>query len=306
MLLEMQNAMNNMMSSSSSQLHSMLQGPAPGGSPPPSSSSDSSSCSGPSSPQCPQDSESVVSMDTSSSSASSCGSDSGEDEAGVSAGGRRADAFAYRQQGQSQASRTLVAVPTEAGCEDPAEQEGWNCWNNNAAVEGYRRRSHSPQVLNAAFREQQQRSSAPCREPAGDARSWQEVKGLSGSRGQQEASSCLGHRTRLVTDFLITQDVVLNRSFIYLLPSSCPAQICPMNASPYVSPNKSSQEIWEEFSMSFTPAVQEVVDFAKRIPGFRDLPEHDQVSLLKAGTFEVRREDPGGSSCSHTLTHTQS
>lgn len=60
-----------------------------------------------------------------------------------------------------------------------------------------------------------------------------------------------------------------------------------MNSSPYVDPHKPSQEIWEEFSMSFTPAVREVVEFAKRIPGFRDLPEHDQVSLLKAGTFEV-------------------
>lgn len=61
-----------------------------------------------------------------------------------------------------------------------------------------------------------------------------------------------------------------------------------MNTSPYVDPGKPSQEIWEEFSMSFTPAVREVVEFAKRIPGFRDLSEHDQVSLLKAGTFEVR------------------
>uniref|UniRef100_A0A8C7HZH5 Nuclear receptor subfamily 1, group D, member 2a n=1 Tax=Oncorhynchus kisutch TaxID=8019 RepID=A0A8C7HZH5_ONCKI len=47
------------------------------------------------------------------------------------------------------------------------------------------------------------------------------------------------------------------------------------------------QEIWEEFSRSFIPAVREVVGFAKRIPGFRDLPEYDQVSLLKNGTFEV-------------------
>lgn len=62
-----------------------------------------------------------------------------------------------------------------------------------------------------------------------------------------------------------------------------------MNTSPYVDPNKPSQEIWEEFSMSFTPAVREVVEFAKKIPGFRDLPENDQVSLLKAGTFEVSR-----------------
>lgn len=65
-------------------------------------------------------------------------------------------------------------------------------------------------------------------------------------------------------------------------------QMCPMNTSPYVDPRKPSQEVWEEFSMSFTPAVREVVEFAKGIPGFRDLPEHDQVGLLKAGTFEVR------------------
>lgn len=63
-----------------------------------------------------------------------------------------------------------------------------------------------------------------------------------------------------------------------------------MNSSPYVDPHKPSQEVWEEFSMSFTPAVREVVEFAKRIPGFRDLSEHDQVSLLKAGTFEVREQ----------------
>lgn len=65
-----------------------------------------------------------------------------------------------------------------------------------------------------------------------------------------------------------------------------------MNTSPFVDSCKSSQEIWEEFSLSFTPAVQEVVDFAKRIPGFRDLPENDQVGLLKAGTFEVSRRNP--------------
>lgn len=61
-----------------------------------------------------------------------------------------------------------------------------------------------------------------------------------------------------------------------------------MNTSPVVDPSLSSHEIWEEFSMSFTPAVREVVEFAKRIPGFQDLSQHDQVSLLKAGTFEVR------------------
>lgn len=61
-----------------------------------------------------------------------------------------------------------------------------------------------------------------------------------------------------------------------------------MNMSAYVDPQKSGHEVWEEFSQSFTPAVREVVEFAKKIPGFRDLSQHDQVSLLKAGTFEVR------------------
>ena len=61
-----------------------------------------------------------------------------------------------------------------------------------------------------------------------------------------------------------------------------------MNTSPHVDPQKSGHEVWEEFSHSFTPAVREVVEFAKKIPGFRDLSQPDQVSLLKAGTFEVR------------------
>uniref|UniRef100_A0A671SWZ8 Nuclear receptor subfamily 1 group D member 1 n=1 Tax=Sinocyclocheilus anshuiensis TaxID=1608454 RepID=A0A671SWZ8_9TELE len=62
---------------------------------------------------------------------------------------------------------------------------------------------------------------------------------------------------------------------------------CPMNMHPYSDPNKTPQEIWEDFSLSFTPAVREVVEFAKHIPGFSTLPQNDQVTLLKAGTFEV-------------------
>uniref|UniRef100_A0A8C2C9R7 Nuclear receptor subfamily 1, group D, member 2a n=1 Tax=Cyprinus carpio TaxID=7962 RepID=A0A8C2C9R7_CYPCA len=63
--------------------------------------------------------------------------------------------------------------------------------------------------------------------------------------------------------------------------------VCPMSVSPFVDACKPGHEIWEEFSKSFIPAVREVVEFAKRIPGFQDLSQHDQVNLLKAGTFEV-------------------
>ncbi|XP_041634335.1 nuclear receptor subfamily 1 group D member 1 [Cheilinus undulatus] len=62
---------------------------------------------------------------------------------------------------------------------------------------------------------------------------------------------------------------------------------CPMNMQPYAPPGKTPQKIWEDFSMSFTPAVREVVEFAKHIPGFSCLSQNDQVTLLKAGTFEV-------------------
>uniref|UniRef100_A0ACB8EU32 Nuclear receptor sub 1 group D member 1 n=2 Tax=Sphaerodactylus townsendi TaxID=933632 RepID=A0ACB8EU32_9SAUR len=62
---------------------------------------------------------------------------------------------------------------------------------------------------------------------------------------------------------------------------------CPMNCHPHGRSGRTVQEIWEDFSLSFTPAVREVVEFAKHIPGFQDLSQHDQVSLLKAGTFEV-------------------
>lgn len=81
--------------------------------------------------------------------------------------------------------------------------------------------------------------------------------------------------------------LLLTQVLLSLLISLRP-QLCPMNTSPHVNPHKSGHGIWEEFSHSFTPAVREVVEFAKRIPGFRDLSQHDQVSLLKAGTFEVK------------------
>ncbi|XP_015687754.1 nuclear receptor subfamily 1 group D member 1 [Protobothrops mucrosquamatus] len=62
---------------------------------------------------------------------------------------------------------------------------------------------------------------------------------------------------------------------------------CPMNYHPHGYSGRTVQEIWEDFSLSFVSAVREVVEFAKHIPGFRELSQHDQVSLLKAGTFEV-------------------
>ncbi|XP_037101297.1 nuclear receptor subfamily 1 group D member 1-like [Syngnathus acus] len=62
---------------------------------------------------------------------------------------------------------------------------------------------------------------------------------------------------------------------------------CPLNACPVSGSERSSQDIWESFSQCFTPAVKEVVEFAKGIPGFQELSQQDQVMLLKSGTFQV-------------------
>ncbi|KAG7215293.1 hypothetical protein INR49_020528 [Caranx melampygus] len=77
--------------------------------------------------------------------------------------------------------------------------------------------------------------------------------------------------------------------------SSCPWKLnggakvlaCPLNSCPVAPASRSSQEVWESFSQCFTPAVKEVVEFAKSIPGFQTLSQHDQVMLLKSGTFQV-------------------
>ncbi|ESP04319.1 hypothetical protein LOTGIDRAFT_136477, partial [Lottia gigantea] len=66
----------------------------------------------------------------------------------------------------------------------------------------------------------------------------------------------------------------------------CPTHMaCPLNNQLGMDPNANKD--WENFSESFTPAIKSVVDFAKGIPGFTLLNQDDQVTLLKAGTFEV-------------------
>ncbi|UXI19554.1 lipid phosphate phosphohydrolase 3 [Sarcoptes scabiei] len=46
-------------------------------------------------------------------------------------------------------------------------------------------------------------------------------------------------------------------------------------------------ELWEHLALLVTPCIQRVVEFAKRIPGFSDLTQDDQLILIKLGFFEV-------------------
>lgn len=230
MLLEMQNAMNNMMNSG--QLHhdyTVLQD---------SGSSSSSSSSPPSSPQCPRDSESVVSMETSMSSASSCSSDSGEEDA----------------LGSGPAGGALSPPITERLSDNSVD--GQRQWTSDS---GFAHDHKSPYdncpQMTGGYHAVPQCSSSPA-----GARMDNNAYCQYSRHNMNELAGRGGNRGYLV---------------------------CPMNSAPVVDSSKPSHEVWEEFSQSFTPAVREVVEFARQIPGFQELSQHDQVSLLKAGTFEV-------------------
>ncbi|XP_030620540.1 nuclear receptor ROR-alpha B isoform X2 [Chanos chanos] len=51
--------------------------------------------------------------------------------------------------------------------------------------------------------------------------------------------------------------------------------------------NKSQEDMWLVCAVKVTEAVQYVVEFAKRIDGFMELCQNDQIVLLKAGSLEV-------------------
>uniref|UniRef100_A0A182U3E5 NR LBD domain-containing protein n=1 Tax=Anopheles melas TaxID=34690 RepID=A0A182U3E5_9DIPT len=45
--------------------------------------------------------------------------------------------------------------------------------------------------------------------------------------------------------------------------------------------------LWQQYAMRMTPAVQRIVEFAKRVPGFGEFLQDDQLILIKLGFFEV-------------------
>jgi len=64
----------------------------------------------------------------------------------------------------------------------------------------------------------------------------------------------------------------------------------------------SHEELWVEAANRLTAVVQQIIEFAKMVPGFMKLPQDDQIVLLKAGAFELvvlrvsRHYDPGTNS----------
>ncbi|XP_074661172.1 putative nuclear hormone receptor HR3 isoform X2 [Tubulanus polymorphus] len=49
----------------------------------------------------------------------------------------------------------------------------------------------------------------------------------------------------------------------------------------------SREEMWKEIAEKITITVQQIIEFAKMIPGFMGFLQDDQIMLLKAGSFEI-------------------
>ncbi|KAK6627133.1 hypothetical protein RUM44_009610 [Polyplax serrata] len=62
--------------------------------------------------------------------------------------------------------------------------------------------------------------------------------------------------------------------------------------------------LWQQFASHVTPSVQRVVEFAKRVPGFCDLSQDDQLILIKVGFFEIWLGHVSRQTCDSTMTFT--
>lgn len=74
--------------------------------------------------------------------------------------------------------------------------------------------------------------------------------------------------------------------------SSSAGELSPLGGSGQCSassPDSGEQHrlmLWQRFSTLQTPSIHRIVEFAKRVPGFLDLSQDDQLILIKLGFFE--------------------
>uniref|UniRef100_A0A1A8IQU9 Nuclear receptor subfamily 1, group D, member 2b n=1 Tax=Nothobranchius kuhntae TaxID=321403 RepID=A0A1A8IQU9_NOTKU len=263
LLLEMQSAMNNMMNSDQLcdapdvPIAKVLPvEPGPSLSSPLSSQSDS----GPD----PGLGLRSMSMDTESSSASPSSSDSSEEEVICSVTRAHQETFMYNQEQSKLPVEPSPARPIWVG----TDQEGRDAWNHNNNSVTTVGQNPLPNLGCPLGSEDSTPPQCPFR--------------LSQSGADSHSPTYIHGAVRAPpTGANATYSKLVwpggNRMYL----------VCPMNTSPHVDSLKAGHEVWEEFSHSFTPAVREVVEFAKHIPGFSTLTQNDQVTLLKAGTFEV-------------------
>lgn len=61
----------------------------------------------------------------------------------------------------------------------------------------------------------------------------------------------------------------------------------PIRAPKISDSSKPNEIVWDNFIEAMVPLIMDVVKYCKYIPGFNQILQHDQVQLLKQGSFEV-------------------
>lgn len=56
--------------------------------------------------------------------------------------------------------------------------------------------------------------------------------------------------------------------------------------------NMAHEELWLECAQKLTTIIQQIIEFAKMVPGFMRLSQDDQIVLLKAGKAEIVIQGP--------------
>lgn len=54
------------------------------------------------------------------------------------------------------------------------------------------------------------------------------------------------------------------------------------------------EELWLECAQKLTAVIQQIIEFAKMVPGFMKLSQDDQIVLLKAGECITRSDESAG------------
>ncbi|XP_028669365.1 oxysterols receptor LXR-beta-like [Erpetoichthys calabaricus] len=96
-----------------------------------------------------------------------------------------------------------------------------------------------------------------------------------------EAPPLTPSQSDMITQLVAAQQQCNKRSFSDQ-PKVTP---WPLNAEP--NSREARQQRFAHFTELAIISVQEIVDFAKQLPGFLDLCREDQIALLKASTIEI-------------------
>ncbi len=70
-------------------------------------------------------------------------------------------------------------------------------------------------------------------------------------------------------------------------PINIPIPTNSASTSTSTTPTKPNEIVWDNFIEAMVPLIMDVVKYCKYIPGFNQILQHDQVQLLKQGSFEV-------------------